>query len=425
MDVKFYTDKVVANDSATTQKPIKVCMHVLKSARNDVRVMRAATALVEAGYFVSIVDIEEKHTRAVEEEVRGVHLKHVMMPTSFITTRFSRWTLFRTVQMLIYSVLMLLNTPADVYHAHDVSGLPACYIAALLRRKPFVFDAHELPLAELSSGLFRRMQPVLRLLLVGLLSRCAGVITVSPPIVQEIRNRYHVSNVVLLRNIPPYQAMQKSDRLRRSLGSGSDVHIALYQGNLTAGRGLERLIYAAAFLERHTVIVMMGQGEMEPQLKALIAKEGVANRVKILPPAPYAELLDWTASAELGLMVYSLDHSQNVLMCLPNKLFEYLMAGLPVLASPLEAVVDVIEAYKVGRIVSSLSPKEIGEAINGLLADQQVCASMRHNALRASQEDLCWENEKSGLITFYSKLPGLRGADRSSSSISHVEAGIK
>lgn len=181
----------------------------------------------------------------------------------------------------------------------------------------------------------------LRCLLARILSSCAGTITVSSPITQEICTRYHTSEITLVRNVPVYQAVSKSNRLRQHLGLGQEVRIALYQGNLQPDRGLDHLIRAAAYLERDIVIVLLGKeiGDTLTQLETLIANEGVTDRVKILPPVPYAELLDWTASADMGLIIYSPGQSLNVQMCLPNKLFEYLMAGLPVLASPIGRLV--------------------------------------------------------------------------------------
>jgi glycosyltransferase involved in cell wall biosynthesis len=144
-----------------------------------------------------------------------------------------------------------------------------------------------------------------------------------------------------------------------------------------------------------------GVGATPAELEALIVSEGVADRVRILPPVPYTELLDWTASADIGLLVYSPDYSLNVQMCLPNKLFEYLMAGLPVLASPLDAVTEVIRTYDVGQIVHSLTQQDIGAAINSMLADRLALARMRCNALNAAKQDLCWEKESQQLIRLY------------------------
>jgi glycosyltransferase involved in cell wall biosynthesis len=262
-------------------------------------------------------------------------------------------------------------------------------------------------------------------LLTIMVPRCAGVITVSPPIAREIGNSYACPDVTLIRNVPPYQAVPRSDRLRQHLGLGSDVRLALYQGGFLANRGLDRLIRAAPYLERNTVIVLMGSGSeaMQAQLEALIASEGVADRVKIVPPVPYAELLDWTASADLGLITYSPDHSLNIKMCLPNKLFEYLMADLPVLSSQLDAVGEVIRVHNVGQIVSSLAPADVGAAINTMLADPVALASMRRNALEVARQDLCWEKESQRLIRFYHNILAMRDAEDAGQSLPCISYG--
>src|SRR5713101_6643999 len=100
------------------QLPTRVCMHVLGSARNDVRVMRSATALLEARFAVSIVDIEEKCNQPAEEDIHGIHVKHILMPASFLATRFTKWALLRTAKIIIRGALRLLETTEDVYHAH-------------------------------------------------------------------------------------------------------------------------------------------------------------------------------------------------------------------------------------------------------------------------------------------------------------------
>jgi glycosyltransferase involved in cell wall biosynthesis len=419
----------IGASSATTTRPapVTVCMHVLGAARNDRRVMREATALAEAGYAVSIVDIEGQRHQPVEEELHGICVKHILMPASFMATRFTRWALFRAAHLLFLGALRLLQTPADIYHAHDVAGLPACYIAARLRRKLLIFDAHERPLDEPSNELFHRMEPLLAYLLARLVARCAGIITVSPPILEELRSRYGIPMVSLVRNVLPYRTVPKSDRLRQLLGLGPEVRIALYQGHLQPlDRGLETLIRSAAFLEPNIVIVMMGKGygTIKSEFEALIASEGVADRVKIIPPVPYEELLEWTASADLGLIVYPPDFSLIVLLCLPNKLFEYLMAGLPVLASQLDAVAEVVTTYDVGQILPALAPTDISAAIRSMLADADALARIRRNALDAAQRDLCWEKESQRLIHCYREILATHvaeGTGHYSPRLSHVD----
>src|SRR5258708_3538334 len=406
MTTKLHLDLEEAENGSISSYAGKVCMHVLERVRTDGRVLREAMTLVEEGFAVTIVDIESERGCPVEEDIHGIHVKHIIMPSWFnYASRFSLWFLVKAIWMLFRCILRLIQTPADIYHAHDVKALPACYIAALLRRKPLIFDAHELPISERSLR-WRGLSGISRHLLSVMVPQCAGVISVSPPIVHEMSKRYHYPKVSLIRNILAYKAVPRSDRLRQHLRLGPEVMIALYQGNLQPDRQLDRLVRAGAFLEQNIVIVLMGKDieSTHVELETLATRESVNDRVKILPPVPYEELLEWTTSADIGLIVYSPGQSSNVKMCLPNKLFEYLMAGLPVLASPLDAVADVISTYEVGRIVSSLKPEDIGAAINEMLADRGALASMRRNALEAAQHNLCWEKESQQLIRLHQDI---------------------
>jgi glycosyltransferase involved in cell wall biosynthesis len=407
MKIAPYASSLATGDAVVQPSLLNVYMHVLGPARSDVRVMREATALVQAGYNVSIVDVEKKGCGSVEEDVQNVSLHHVFVSEKFLATRFARWMIVRAVLILSRVTFRLLRAPADIYHAHDVSGLLPCYIAACVRRKPLIFDAHELPLSGMSIH-SRRIVAFLSYMLVHIIARCSGVITVSPPIAQEIYRHYQRSDVSLVRNIPPYKAIAKSDRLRQHLALPEGTQIALYQGYIMSNRGLDLLVQAAKFMDARIVIVMMGSDVAGYllQLQALATREGVGDRVKFLPSVPYTELLDWTASADIGLTIYRPDYSPNVKMCLPNKLFEYFMAGLPVLTSQLDAITDLVTTYDVGYVLTVISPEAIGKVLNTLLADRSRLKHMRQNALNASQKDLNWENEKTQLIQLYHGIEG-------------------
>lgn len=393
-------------DAYTVQSPRKVCMHVRGTARTDVRVMREATALEKSGFAVSIVDIENESARPAEEDIAGIHLKHMLRPDWLIPARFKPWLLMKTIHKLIVSTLWLLRTPADIYHAHDVNALPPCYITAQLHRKPLILDAHEMPLHGLEGMRRRWIRTLITQLLAIMIRRCAEVITVSPLIAEEMSNRYHISYISLVRNILPYHVTPRSNRLRQYFGFGLNVRIVLYSGNLQPDRALDKLIRAASFLERDIVIVLMGRaiGSTRAELETLIAREMVVDRVKIIPPVSYEELLDWTSSADIGAIAYAPDYSINARVQFPNKLFEYLMVGLPVLASQLPAIAELIETYDVGHVLTSLEPADIGSEINAMLADHDGLERMRRNALLATQHDLNWEKESQVLLHLYHNI---------------------
>jgi glycosyltransferase involved in cell wall biosynthesis len=380
-------------------------MHVLGPLDRDIRVEREASTLAAQGYQVTVVDVARGAEDALLLVDSAITVRHVPVPRHFSVTRFKRRTLLRALLIFVRSVLTLLWVPTDVYHAHDFNALPATYVAARLKGKPLVYDAHELPLAELSIKA-RWVQVLSRRVLRHIVPRCAAVISVSPPIIQVLQEEYHASRPVLVRNIPWYQPAQRGDMLHQRLNLPTQTRILLFQGYLGADRALDLLVRAARYLSSSAVIVLLGppRQEVVQELEALIASEGVAEQVRIVPPVPYAELLRWTASADLGLALFRPEHSLNVRWCLPNKLFEYIMAGLPVLASPLDAVCDLLETAQVGRVVEDMTPEGIAAAMNELLANPLLLQQMHRNALELARDSLCWEQERQHLLDLYAQL---------------------
>lgn len=224
----------------------RICMHELRTVRTTARTMLSVTALRQAGFTVTVVDVADRDSPA-DEGIDDVFYRHVKTSSEFFNTRFRRWALFKAVSLFIRSTLLLLRTPADVYHVHDCTALPACYIAARLRRKPLIFHAHELPLSELDVPHRRWLRILLTPFLAHMLSRCAGGIGASPFYEKVLRVRYHLTKVILLRNVAPFQRVEKNDRLRLRLGLDPSVRIALYQGNIQADRRLDIMVRAAAF----------------------------------------------------------------------------------------------------------------------------------------------------------------------------------
>jgi glycosyltransferase involved in cell wall biosynthesis len=389
-----------------TSRPIRVCMHVMGTGRTDVRVMREATALVAAGYDVTVVDFERDASRPAREDAQGIHFRHVVMPSRFVKSRIKQWFLVKLAIAVMRAALVMARTPADVYHAHEDNALYACYAAAVVRGKALVFDAHELPLVQPNLTRWRRLCAIARWNLRRMTPRCAGVMTVSPPIVDELQRRYGGKRAALVRNIPPYMAPIASDRLREHLGLGPHARIALYQGVFQENRSLDILVRTAKYLGPDDTIVLMGAGPAQRRLETLIQQEGVSDRIKIIPSVPYEELLSWTASADVGLIVYDGAYSPNVQYCLPNKLFEYLLVGVPVFASPLDAIAEIIGTYDVGAITPSIEGEVVARHLSALLADAAARERMRRNGLAASQQDLRWEVEQEQLLALYREAIG-------------------
>jgi glycosyltransferase involved in cell wall biosynthesis len=392
---------------AAEKKPWKrVCMHLMVPGRLNYRVMNDAKALQMSGYEVIICDVISDRNCPREEVIEDISFQHVLAPNWFVPVRWKFWFLVKMFILIVRCAFRLFRCDADIYHAHVEHAFPAAYAAARFRRKGLIFDTPELTMF----GPTILRWPVLRWWAIRVIRwmsiSCDCHITGSPlykPILQDLYGNEHI---LILRHIPPYRKAVRNTCLQQKLGLDPNVRIALYQGYVKEDRGLDTLLLAAQYLNPGTVIVLMGAsyGNTEAQLRRLIQQERLEDRVKILPAVPYDELLMWTSSADIGLIVLPPDYSLSIRFCLPNKFFEYIMAGLPILSSNLDAISDVIHLYKVGHVLSDLTPSAIGQAINTMLANQEELTCIRANALNAVRSGLTWEDESRHLVHLYQDI---------------------
>ncbi|HEX9815936.1 MAG TPA: glycosyltransferase family 4 protein [Candidatus Thermoplasmatota archaeon] len=294
----------------------------------------------------------------------------------------------------------LATRSADVYHAHDLPVLPIAAWAARRDQAPLVYDSHELFVE--AHGISPVERWFLKAIERRLIKETTTVITVSESIAEELVERYSIKRPIILLNCPPaWEGAETDWRLRERLKLDRDVPVALYLGGFSPNRGLPELVRAFTDIPR-THLVMMGWGKLEGQLKALALDLAIANRVHFLPPAPYAELLPWTSSADLGLIPYRATNLNNYYSC-PNKLFEYMGAGLAVAASDFPELRRYITRYDLGSLFDPDDPKDIARAVNELVADRATLKRRRANA-RAAARELNWDVESNKLIKMYSTL---------------------
>lgn len=300
------------------------------------------------------------------------------------------------------SIKLVRKEPADIYHAHDLNTLPVAYWAKKKMGGKLVYDSHELYVE--TSGISSLEKLISKILERVLIRRSNRVITVNRSIANELAKRYKVPPPTVIMNCPKIDCTEKTpgdNPLRRELGLDSETPLILYQGGYSPNRGLQNLIMSAHYLSK-VIIVLMGWGKLEQELKDLTKTEGLSERVRFTPPVSTQELLYYTASATLGVIPYQFVGLNNYYSS-PNKLFEYMAAGLPVAGSDFPELKKVIEGYKLGKTFNPDEPEDIAEAINYVLSDKERYNEMKKNALRAAKV-FNWENESRKLLEIYKRL---------------------
>ncbi|OGN84007.1 MAG: hypothetical protein A2X23_04000 [Chloroflexi bacterium GWC2_73_18] len=325
-----------------------------------------------------------------------------------------RWPL---IQRAWYGAVRDVLPAAAVWHAHDLSTLPLAARFARERGGRLVYDSHEL---YLESGRMAEVRGLRRRLLErseGRLARRAdAVVTVNEGIAAELWRRYRLARTPLVvMNCPPRwhpeagEEPPPSDRLRATLALPTDRRILLYQGAFSPDRGLERIPRAllAPGLEA-AVAVFLGYGPLRDELEALAADPRFGGRLFVLDAVPPDELLEWTASADVSLIPTQPGTLNNRLTS-PNKLFESLAAGVPVVVSRLPVVERLVADLDVGELVGDpTDPAQLAAAIGRILAlSPDDRAALRRRCRRAALERYNWEIEGAHLVGLYARLAPL------------------
>jgi glycosyltransferase involved in cell wall biosynthesis len=296
------------------------------------------------------------------------------------------------------------TTPAQVWMAHDLDALPAAWLARRRHGGRLLYDSHELFSERIAVSAAAR--PFWRALEGRLAPRADAVITVGDGVAAELGRRYRMPPPTVVRNLPASAPVGVRDAspLRGALGLGDDARIALYLGGLQPGRGLEALVDIAPRLPDRDVVVLMGPGHPDyvAGLRARAKRGGASGRVVLAPPVPPEDIVRWAAGADLGLALIQ-NVSLSYYLSLPNKLFEYVAAGLPVVASDFPELRAVVEGRGLGAVCDPDDPVAIAQAIEWALDDPD-----RHRRLRAAARDaaaeLTWDAESRVLVDLVDRL---------------------
>ena len=189
--------------------------------------------------------------------------------------------------------------------------------------------------------------------------------------------------------------------LRTNLGLQSGDFVAIYQGALTINRGIETLLAMAPQLNGTRIhLVFMGYGMLEPQVMEVVKSN---PNVHFQPAVPYEEVLDYTGDADVGLVSVK-PVCLSYLYCLPNKLFESIQAGIPVLVNDLPDCVALVEQFGIGARVVNDTPEGWYEALAEAESKSPAWKVQAIDGMREAQAALNWENESHGLTAIYERL---------------------
>jgi glycosyltransferase involved in cell wall biosynthesis len=301
--------------------------------------------------------------------------------------------------------------PADVYHGHDLTGLPAAVRAQERNGGRVVYDSHEI---FLESGTNATRPRWLKRFFARLerrwAARASGIVTVNEALAHELRSRLGARDVTVVHNCPPRWTppAELADQLRPAAGIPAGTPLALYHGGFSAHRGLEQLAEAILVPGMEDVhAAYLGYGGMRADLDGMAADPRFGGRLHVIDAVPPDQLVEMVAGADVDVMALQ-PSTLNHYLSTPNKLFESLAAGVPVIASDfpdLHRIVIDNPGGPLGEVCDPGDPASIAAAIRRVLdAPAPARLALRARCLAAAHDRWNWEHESAALVALYSAL---------------------
>lgn len=312
---------------------------------------------------------------------------------------FRRGPLFYAFYNLRLFLFLLFRRSPELLVSVDLDTLPASYLLSRLRSIPLLYDSHEY-FTEVPELVDRpRVKRTWEKIEEAIVPRLRSGIAVSDSIAASYREKYGV-DFRTIRNVPASLAPVAFTELQDTYPFTYKI---IYQGALNKGRGIELMIEAMRYIP-DTLLFIAGDGDIRTDLQSQVHRMKLTDRVVFPGRIPPRRLASITAQCDLGFSLEE-DLGLNYRMALPNKLFDYIQARVPVLCSDLPEMAAVVKNYGVGEVCINRSPQQLGAQVREILKNMKKREGWRISLEKAARE-LCWEKEEKKLIEIVDELLG-------------------
>jgi glycosyltransferase involved in cell wall biosynthesis len=361
----------------------KITVSVISDIVTDQRVQKQCNTLVEMGYDVCLAG-------------RKSNREFLLDKLPFRVIRFRIPFKGGVLMYFVFNVQLLfflLFRKVDVLWANDLDTVVPNVLVSRLKNKKLVYDSHEYFTASVNKKSSRKIWERIEKYIFPNLK---NVITVNSSIKNIYEKKYKVP-VTVIRNVPYKYVISEG---RQKVILPADKRILLIQGmGINENRGAEEAVLTMQYLPDDFILYFIGSGTILGRLKQLVHELKLSEKVIFIEPLPYLEMMEYTRQSFLGLIFEKIDASEEHLFALPNKFFDYVHAGLPVLSSEAVEIKLLIDQYRVGDTIDNFDPKQIAKKILEISKNKNVYDLWKKNTAVASEE-LNWENEEKILINF-------------------------
>jgi len=372
--------------------PKKIIVSVINELTSDQRVNRSCLTLQKAGFEVELIGRKYKKSLALKPRSYTCKRMHLLFKTGPLFYAEYNIRLF----------FLLLFKKSDVLFSNDLDTLLPNYLVSLIKRQPLIYDSHEL-YTEVPELIGRPLVKYIWTKIEAfIVPKLKFMITVNQSIADIFTDKYKI-NIAIIRNIPMPIPMENKPS-KEELGYEKNDFLIILQGaGINIDRGAEEALEAMKFVFDAKLLII-GSGDVFEKLKKKRISFHLEDKVQIIDKLPYKELMKYTAIADLGLSLDK-DTNLNYRYSLPNKVFDYIHAGIPVLVSQLPELMHLVDNYQIGACVRNINPQCIADRINAIKSNKQFLAEWRKNLVLA-QKELNWELEKKKYLEFLGKVRG-------------------
>jgi len=347
---------------------------IINGIATDARVLKTCNVLIDLGYTVVVIDRNLK---------TNLTLNSPKIKVKSMTFIFNKGILFYlSFQIKLFFKLLFLSPTILV--SNDLDTLLPNYLISKLKKIPLVYDSHELftEVPELNKSKLKKK--IWENLEAFLIPRLNNLITVNESIATIFLKKYN-KKFSVVRNIPDF-IEPINYKSKKELGLPDDKYIVLLQGaGINMDRGAEELIESFKYLDDNFLLLIIGSGDVWNNLIELTKKLNLSKKVFFINKLPKNELLNYTANATIGV---SIDKTTNLnyYNSLPNKIFDYAYAKLPILASDLPEITAIVTKYDIGKIINSHEPQNIANAIKEMTYSPKYI-NWKQNCVNLSNEN--------------------------------------
>lgn len=370
---------------------MKILSAVINNIENDQRLDKVCRSLLKFGYQVELIGSTQRGNPQLDKPFR-THLIPVKNQNSFKFYLEFNWKLF--------FVLMKKADKKTILLANDLDTLLPFYIVSKIKNLPLVFDSHEIYTEMPSLSDRPKTKKVWKILEQFLLPKIKHFYTVSESYANWFQKEYGV-NAVVVRNVPK---LIKLNDVEETVffplpPNPEDQKIVIYQGDINMSRGLEKIIAAFRYIDQAQLWIV-GDGPYKPIIEKLRDDLKLQERVFFLGRINSELLKSITPLADIGISIEE-DQGLSYRYALPNKLFDYIQAKVPVLGSNLPEIHNIVTTHQIGEIIQNHEPKELKEKIERMLKNGK-----NHYAAQLSKAavKLCWENEEKKLKEVFDQI---------------------